>query len=529
MTLLIVDDQPSVVEGLLRGVDWFEMGFSSVLTALNVLEARTQYSNKSIDVLLCDIEMPMENGLSLLAWIREQKYETRCIFLTAHASFQYAQEALKLGGFDYIIQPAPYKEIRRIVQRAIEDLQSNAERNELYNKGKLFRRQEYGITSNVLRNFLLGSQSKSDMDALEELGTLPRRDKNGYLVLLQIVKWQSVDDKWDSTLLAVALANVCSDIFASYNQLPAVSSIKDNLFALVIQGKRAGEADLEPDAIARQLLFLNSVCEQYVKCSIACYIDGPLLVNKMPESWCDLEQMCSDNVALKTGIFQLSQRKREPYSFHVPQIKRWQNFLQDGFGQAMEEEANQLLDRLTFSGQMNASTLNNFYQDFLEMLYHAIAGSRNAMQELFHTPEHLELYRNGMRSVDQMKKLIKHVVENYKTESQAPDQDLVKLAIQYINDHLDNEIRRDELADYVHLNADYLTRIFKKETGYTLKEYVILQKMQESRSLLRTTNLPVSFIAAKVGYYNFSHFSFTYKKVYGITPLEERQDYREKS
>ena len=41
--------------------------------------------------------------------------------------------------------------------------------------------------------------------------------------------------------------------------------------------------------------------------------------------------------------------------------------------------------------------------------------------------------------------------------------------------------------------------------------------------LLRTTSLPISFIAAKVGYCNFSHFSYTYKKVLGITPQEERQ------
>lgn len=63
----------------------------------------------------------------------------------------------------------------------------------------------------------------------------------------------------------------------------------------------------------------------------------------------------------------------------------------------------------------------------------------------------------------------------------------------------------------VHLNPDYLNRMFKKETGLTLKEYVIWQKMQEAQSLLRTTSLPVSLIAAKVGYSNFAHFSTSYK------------------
>ena len=61
--------------------------------------------------MLCDIEMPMESGLDLLDWLRQRGMTTRCIFLTAHAEFRYAQEALRLGGFDYIMQPAPYEQV----------------------------------------------------------------------------------------------------------------------------------------------------------------------------------------------------------------------------------------------------------------------------------------------------------------------------------------------------------------------------------------------------------------------------------
>jgi two-component system response regulator YesN len=79
-------------------------------------------------------------------------------------------------------------------------------------------------------------------------------------------------------------------------------------------------------------------------------------------------------------------------------------------------------------------------------------------------------------------------------------------------------------VNQVHLNADYLTRIFKKETGSTVKEYITSEKMKEAKRLLRTTQLPVSFIAAKLGYCNFSHFSYTFKKVMGYTPQEERHE-----
>lgn len=122
MTILIVDDQPDVVNAEKEGVDWNRIGVETILTAYSVPDAERLLLDKKVDVLLCDIEMPPRSGLELLNMIRERKMETRCIFLSAHAEFIYAQEAIRLGGFDYILQPAPYSEIEAAVIRAIEDI-----------------------------------------------------------------------------------------------------------------------------------------------------------------------------------------------------------------------------------------------------------------------------------------------------------------------------------------------------------------------------------------------------------------------
>ena len=74
----------------------------------------------------------------------------------------------------------------------------------------------------------------------------------------------------------------------------------------------------------------------------------------------------------------------------------------------------------------------------------------------------------------------------------------------------------------MHMNIDYLARIFKKNTGMTLNDYIINEKMEVARNLLITTKLPVGLIAMKVGYSNFSYFSKLYKKTYNKTPAEER-------
>ena len=118
MNVLIVDDQPEVVESMAAGVNWTRLGAENVFTAYSVKEAQGVFERDRIDILLCDIEMPPTNGFALLRWVQERFSGVVCIFLTAHAEFEYAQEAVKLGSFDYILQPAPYAEIEAAVERA---------------------------------------------------------------------------------------------------------------------------------------------------------------------------------------------------------------------------------------------------------------------------------------------------------------------------------------------------------------------------------------------------------------------------
>lgn len=97
-------------------------------------EGKQEITSHSIEVLLCDIEMPGENGLALIRWIRESGYDIDCILLTCHADFNYAREAITLNCRDYLLLPAKYEEIGECVlnicRRREERLQ--AKQLELY-------------------------------------------------------------------------------------------------------------------------------------------------------------------------------------------------------------------------------------------------------------------------------------------------------------------------------------------------------------------------------------------------------------
>ena len=80
-----------------------------------------------------------------------------------------------------------------------------------------------------------------------------------------------------------------------------------------------------------------------------------------------------------------------------------------------------------------------------------------------------------------------------------------------------------EIAEYVGLNPEYLTKLFKKNTGSTLKEYIVNEKMESAKILLATTTLPVTLISSHVGYGNYSNFTRSFKHLAGCTPMEYRK------
>jgi two-component system response regulator YesN len=83
-------------------------------------------------------------------------------------------------------------------------------------------------------------------------------------------------------------------------------------------------------------------------------------------------------------------------------------------------------------------------------------------------------------------------------------------------------LTRDEIAGYVHLNADYLNRVFQKVCGASIIEYVNCRKIENAKSLLKKTDMLISDISKKVGYDNFSNFSTIFKKKVGATPSQYR-------
>ena len=110
-------------------------------------------------------------------------------------------------------------------------------------------------------------------------------------------------------------------------------------------------------------------------------------------------------------------------------------------------------------------------------------------------------------------------------KAEETDEDYVSRAKNYVIDHYNSELSIKEIAEFVHLNPEYLTRLFKKETGVTLKDYIIECRIATAKDLLANSSLSISIIASEVGYHNFSYFASLFKKLEQVTPREYRNKF----
>ncbi|MNJ31133.1 HTH-type transcriptional activator Btr [compost metagenome] len=98
----------------------------------------------------------------------------------------------------------------------------------------------------------------------------------------------------------------------------------------------------------------------------------------------------------------------------------------------------------------------------------------------------------------------------------------VRLAKEYVDNHLLEDITLVKVAESIPISSSYLSRIFLKEVGESFSEYVIRNKMIYAQKLLRETNKKVYEISEILSYTNPHYFSKLFKERVGLTPLEYR-------
>jgi two-component system response regulator YesN len=120
--LLIVDDEEDIRRGLAEFFPWEEIGYQVVGTAPNGRQALEQVRHGEVDVVFCDIRMPVLSGMELARVIAEEHRSVAVVFLSAYKDFSYARQALKYGVRDYVLKPTNFPDIRAVFRRLKKEM-----------------------------------------------------------------------------------------------------------------------------------------------------------------------------------------------------------------------------------------------------------------------------------------------------------------------------------------------------------------------------------------------------------------------
>jgi len=126
MKILLVDDEITVINILVKTIDWNAVGIDQVFSAYNAFEAKKIVEQNSIDLIICDIEMPLENGLHFLEWVKTKYPHILNIILTGYPDFNYAQSAISIGVYKFLLKPVIFSDLTEVLREAVAKIKKDA-------------------------------------------------------------------------------------------------------------------------------------------------------------------------------------------------------------------------------------------------------------------------------------------------------------------------------------------------------------------------------------------------------------------
>ncbi|EQB5599699.1 helix-turn-helix transcriptional regulator, partial [Salmonella enterica] len=115
------------------------------------------------------------------------------------------------------------------------------------------------------------------------------------------------------------------------------------------------------------------------------------------------------------------------------------------------------------------------------------------------------------------------------TRGPTPHDSKMKKALRYIDAHLSDDLRLEDVASHVYLSPYYFSKLFKKYQGIGFNAWVNRQRMVSARELLCHSDWSIASIARNLGFSQTSYFCKVFRQTYQVTPQAYRQQINENS
>ncbi len=208
----------------------------------------------------------------------------------------------------------------------------------------------------------------------------------------------------------------------------------------------------------------------------------------------------------------------------VLDLQRIREQLAAGNAVAVLNYLKEFMEKMSARKVMNMAALQTIALNLTQIVYVHLYQSGIQADELFADRTERQLRNRAVESVVDMMKWQNYLIQKtvkYTREVQESDSIVQKIK-GFVQEHYREEIGRNEAAAVVYLTPEYAAKLFKKETGMNLKDYIHQVRIQEAKMLLAGGG-KVSEVAQKVGFDNFSYFSTVFKRMTGYSPNEYKR------
>lgn len=530
MNILIVDDDAYMVQGIRYAMGWETLGFDAVYTASNIRQAKLVLESVPVQVMICDIEMPQGSGLDLLEWAREQNLGLETIFLTSFADFSYAQRAIQLQSLEYLLKPIDYTLLKAAVQRAVHKASAVLKNEEHKQNSRYWLNNRRTIIEHFWWSILL-EKIPSDFPTLRERiekEHLVYTEEDRFVpILIDVFYREELYEHRGGSLFEFVLKNAASEIYTSpYFTVESVIRTEQKAWVTILKLTEPFSSHMEVRNLCDEFIWKMN---RFLKTDVRCNIGDFCGLTEICRNVNSLRAMSADNVSSRNRTFLLSEYQHREIPYNSPSINVWESLLASGDRETLERNVDLYLDNLAARNEINADTLKLFRLDVTQLVYSDLRQKEIQAHKLFaNQGSHDELYERSIRSVEDMKAFVRHLLKcavQYTAFAESSRSVIDKL-LDYLDQHFSQDISRNDLAEIVYLNPDYISRLFKREVGMSIGSYLLEKRLEKAKELLMNSTLPINAVSMHVGYSNFSYFTKTFREATGVTPNEYRKQSR---
>lgn len=503
INILIVDDDIMIRNLLGMLIEQIEKFTGTVSSVASADEAEAFCDAKRIDLVISDITMPNRSGLDLIRALRKKHPEIQIACLSAYDDYEYIRKALKEGVLDYILKSEMKLEDIVSLLDKVESFSSITQDSPI-EKDEMERLEE---NNGLLEQYLDEEVQAEDVCARMNCGM-----DTGVIVLAFQLQRQAAST--EELLKAQAIAEKTRE--AEQNQGLSFICEGERVVMLIKDSFESIETR-EKEMIRLSLLYKRNLLE-YCKQNVVFSLYEP----------------AQDFYQLHRTIIQ-TMDLMDAYAYY-PNYKKGVAPLRE----LSEDDARVLrsfaeknveCDDLKAASDAFCRKIQQWHQAYMiprEVKSAAICGLFYLMERNeVRSPHSLLVYNRYAKRLryvenkDCMERLLNGALESVVSKYASKDRihnPSVRAAVKYINENYHRKITLDDVAKHIFLNRTYASQVFKKHMQVNFAEYLEMVRVNRAKELLLGTELPITEIAAQVGYSNQSYFTKVFKRSTGFSP-----------